>query len=65
MNVYTKQKGKKMIYAITPINNFLKEVIKNNSYCKTCELNHNGICFFAYECVTNDFMHYMDNEKEK
>ena len=53
-----------MIYAITPINNFLKEVIKNNSYCKTCELNHNGICFFAYECVAHDFMHYMDNKKE-
>lgn len=51
--------------AIVLLNEFLKEVIKNNTYCKTCELNHNGICFFASECVTNDFIHYMNNETEE
>jgi hypothetical protein len=54
-----------MNYAIALLNDFLKEVIKNNTYCKTCELNHNGICFFAFECVANDFVHYMDNGMEE
>ena len=43
---------------VTLLNDFLKKVIKNNTRCKTCELNHNGICFFAYKCVANDFIHY-------
>ncbi len=47
------------------LNNFLELVVKNNSYCQSCELNHNGICFFAYNCISQDFLHYMDNEKEK
>lgn len=46
------------------LNNFLELVVKNNSYCQSCELNHNGICFFAYNCISQDFLHYLDNEKE-
>ncbi len=46
------------------LNNYLETVVKNNSYCKTCELNHNGICFFAYNCIAKDFAHYMDNGEE-
>lgn len=47
------------------LNNFLELVVKNNSYCKTCELNHNGVCFFAYNCISQDFMYYLDNEEEE
>jgi hypothetical protein len=54
-----------MNHAVTLLNEFLQEVIKNNTYCKTCELNHNGNCFFASECVANDFIHYIDNELEE
>lgn len=46
------------------LNDYFILVIKNNSYCKTCKLNHNGICFFAYDCIANDFMHYIDNEED-
>lgn len=47
------------------LNDYFILVIKNNSYCKTCELNHNGMCFFAYDCIANDFMHYIDNEEDE
>lgn len=47
------------------LNNFLEEVVKNNTLCKGCELNHNGICFFAYECIKNDFIYFLDNETEE
>lgn len=47
------------------LNNFLEEVVKNNIFCQNCALNHNGICFFAYECVKNDFIHFLDNETEE
>lgn len=46
------------------LNNFLELVVKNNSYCQTCELNHNGICFFAFDCITQDFMHYLEIEED-
>lgn len=46
------------------LNDYLIIVVKNNTYCKTCELNHNGICFFASECVAHDFIHYVDNEED-
>lgn len=54
-----------MNHAVELLNDLLQETIKNNTYCKTCELNHNGICFFAFECITHDFIHYMDNETEE
>ena len=44
------------------LNDYLKRIVKNNTYCKTCLLNHNGICFFAYDCIAEDFMHYLENE---
>ncbi len=47
------------------LNNFLELVVKNNTYCKTCKLNHNGICFFAYNCISQDFLHFLDNETEE
>lgn len=46
---------------IQAINDYLAEVIKNNYKCQHCILNRDGICFFAYECVKNDFKHYLDD----
>lgn len=42
------------------INDYLKEVVKNSSYCEKCVFKHYGICFFAYECVKNDFSRFME-----
>jgi hypothetical protein len=47
------------------LSDYLALVIKNNTYCKTCQLNHNGICFFAYDCIANDFIYYEDDEKDE
>ena len=47
------------------LNNYLKEVVKNNSKCMRCFFNHSGICFFASECIKHDFTFYDEkNEKE-
>ena len=48
------------------LDDFLKEAIKNNTtFCKECELNHNGICFFAYDCMRGDFVHFTDKDTEE
>lgn len=46
---------------IQAINDYLVEVVKNNYKCQHCILNHDGICFFAYECVKNSFKYYLDD----
>ena len=42
----------------TAINDYLMTCIKNNYYCQHCVKNHNGICFFAFQCFANDMMHF-------
>lgn len=37
---------------------FLAEVIKNSRKCSHCIFNHGGQCFFAYECIKNDWSFY-------
>lgn len=44
------------------INDYLMRVIRNNSYCQVCELNHDGICFFAYECIAEDFNCFLEKD---
>ena len=44
------------------LNNYLKEVIKNNRHCNHCSFNHSGICFFASECIKNDFTFYDEGD---
>ena len=43
------------------LNNYLNEVVKNNSNCMDCYYNRSGVCFFAFECIKYNFMWY--NEK--
>lgn len=42
------------------INDYLMECVKNNYHCQHCTKNHNGICFFAFQCFANDMMHFDD-----
>lgn len=43
---------------IKSISEKLKKVIDTNSKCLSCRLKHPEFCFFAYECINNDFCHY-------
>lgn len=44
------------------INNYLIEVIQHNYKCAHCTFSHNGtFCFFAYECVKNDFANWTED----
>ena len=45
------------------ISDYLTECIKNNYHCQHCALNHNGICFFAFQCFANDMMHFNDGDE--
>ena len=37
------------------INEYYKNIVANSSNCKKCIFNHNGICFFAIECISHNF----------
>lgn len=47
------------------INDYLAECIKNNHRCQHCAKNHNGFCFFAFQCFANDMMHFDDGDDEE
>lgn len=37
------------------LDEYLREVVKNDEKCKYCMLRHeDNICFFAYECIKNN-----------
>lgn len=41
------------------LDEYLREVIKNDEKCKNCMLKHeDNICFFAYECIRNNHYHF-------
>ena len=42
---------------LVKIDKELREEVKNSYFCNMCELNHNEICFFAYECLKNKHIH--------
>lgn len=37
---------------------YLEEIIKTSRKCAHCIYNHNGICFFAYDCIKCDFKYH-------
>lgn len=39
---------------------YLMEVIKNSHKCAHCIFNHDGQCFFVYECIKNDWSFYKE-----
>lgn len=44
------------------LNKYLAEVIQNSHKCAHCIYNHDGICFFAYECIKNDWSFYDEGD---
>lgn len=47
------------------LNDYLIEVVQHSYRCAHCMLNHNGqFCFFAYDCVRNDFSNWTDEPDE-
>ncbi len=52
---YTKEQEK-------AINDYLAVCIKNNYHCQHCANNHNGVCFFAFQCFADDMGHFDDGD---
>lgn len=53
----------------TLLNEYLKNIIKKCSICKHCVLLHSDFnnipyCFFAFECVKNNFEHFHTTEEK-
>lgn len=46
------------------ISDYLAVCIKNNYHCQHCAMNHNGICFFAFQCFANDMMHFNNGDED-
>ncbi len=45
------------------LNDYLIEVIKHSYRCQHCERCHeNELCFFAYDCIKNDFYYYKEED---
>ena len=51
--------------AYTSINDYLMKCIKNNYHCQHCAKNHNGICFFAFECFMDNMKYYDDGDEDE
>lgn len=47
------------------LNEYLIEVVKNSNICEHCIFNHNGICFFSYECIKNNYDSYKENTENE
>lgn len=51
------------------LDEYLKNTIKNCSICNKCNLLHNNFddipyCFFAFDCIQNNFQHFHTNEEK-
>lgn len=57
--LFTEDAVKKILYHYA--DNFLKEIIKNNSKCQNCACYHKELncCFLAFECVKNNFKDFV------
>ena len=45
------------------LNDYLYEVVKNSHRCQHCKFYHDGeYCFFAYNCIKNDFNYYAEED---
>ena len=52
---------RKSILDLSDLNNYLLEVVTNSSTCQKCALRHpDNTCFFAAECIRQDFCHFRD-----
>ena len=49
----------------TSINDYLVKCVKNNYHCQHCNKNHNGICFFAFECFMDNMKYYDEDDSCK
>ena len=46
------------------MNNYLIEVVKNNTKCQGCEFRfENNTCFFAYDCIMKNQCHFREENK--
>lgn len=45
------------------LNKYLFKVVRRSIICKNCTFNHNGICFFAYACIKDNFKFYKEEKK--
>lgn len=48
--------------AYSSINDYLMKCIKNNYLCQHCANNHDGTCFFAFECFMDNMKYYDDGD---
>ena len=46
------------------LNDYLDSIVSASHHCAHCIFNHNGICFFAYECIKNEYKMYTEEEEE-
>lgn len=49
----------------TSINDYLMKCIKNNYHCQHCAKNHDGTCFFAFECFMDNMKYYDDGDEDE
>ena len=42
------------------LSQFMEEIIKNNDTCQSCGLCYGNCCYFASECLTNNFCHFTE-----
>lgn len=47
------------------VGKIIKIARENNEKCNTCGLSGGDYCFFAYECLTNDYSCYLKGETIK
>lgn len=44
------------------LNEYLTAVVNNSWTCAHCDFNH-GFCFFAFDCVQNDFIYKKEEDE--
>lgn len=47
------------------INTILRQMLEVYPPCRKCALNHDGICFFASECIVNHDKYFIPIEEEE
>ena len=45
------------------LNEYLQEIISTAHHCAHCKYNHDGICFFAYICIKQEFSEYNEDDE--
>lgn len=47
------------------LNDYLQEIVSTARHCAHCKYNHNGICFFAYICIKQEFSMYDEDDESQ